>query len=88
MANAAKHAKAKLVQISIWATDERVLMEILDDGVGFDMDSMNSNIGHGLANIHTRVHSLGGDVDISSVLNEGTTILIWIPRYTVDKTTA
>ena len=88
LANAAKHAKAKLVQISIWATDERVLMEILDDGVGFDMDSMNSNIGHGLANIHTRVHSLGGDVDISSVLNEGTTILIWIPRYTVDKTTA
>ena len=88
LANAAKHAKAKLVQISIWATDERVLMEILDDGVGFDMDSMNSNIGHGLANIHTRVHSLGGDADISSVLNEGTTILIWIPRYTVDKTTA
>jgi len=81
LANAAKHAKAKMVQISVWATDERVLMEITDDGVGFDMDSMNSNIGHGLANIHTRAHSLGGEADISSVLNEGTTILIWIPRH-------
>ena len=86
LANAAKHAKAKKVQISIWATDERVLMEINDDGVGFDMDSMNSNIGHGLANIHTRAHSLGGEADISSVMNDGTTILIWIPRYTADKT--
>jgi len=82
LANAAKHAKAKKVQISVWATDERILMEINDNGVGFDMDSMNSNIGHGLANIHTRARSLGGDADISSVLNEGTIILVWIPRYT------
>jgi signal transduction histidine kinase len=61
-------------------------MEIVDNGVGFDIDSMNSNIGHGLANILTRAHSLGGEADISSVMNEGTTILIWIPRYTADKT--
>ncbi|HKJ38180.1 MAG TPA: GAF domain-containing protein [Anaerolineales bacterium] len=85
LANAAKHAKAKMVQISIWTTDERILLEINDDGVGFDMGSMNSNIGHGLANILTRVHSLGGEADISSILSEGTTILIWIPRYTDDK---
>ena len=81
LANAAKHAKAKRVQISVWTTDERILMEINDDGVGFNMDSINSNIGHGLANIHTRARSLGGETDISSVLNEGTTILIWIPRH-------
>ena len=53
LANAAKHAKAKNVQISLWITDERILMEINDDGNGFDMDSMKSNIGHGIANIHT-----------------------------------
>lgn len=80
LANAAKHAKAKNVQISLWVTDDRILMEINDDGNGFDMDSMSSNIGHGIANIHTRARSLGGEADITSVLNEGTTILIWIPR--------
>jgi len=82
LANAAKHAKAKNVQISLWTTDDRILMEINDDGNGFDMDSMNSNIGHGLANIKTRAHSSGGEADISSIVNEGTTILVWIPRAT------
>jgi signal transduction histidine kinase len=80
LANAAKHAKAKNVQISLWTTDDRILMEIVDDGNGFDMDSMNSNIGHGLANIDSRARSSGGEADISSILNEGTTILVWIPR--------
>ena len=80
LANSAKHAKAKKVQIALWSTDERVLMEITDDGLGFDMESMNENIGHGIANMRTRARSIGGDVDISSALNEGTTILVWIPR--------
>jgi signal transduction histidine kinase len=82
LANAGKHAKAKTVQISFWTTDDRILMEINDDGEGFDMDSMDSNIGHGLANIKTRARASGGDADISSISNEGTTILVWIPRYT------
>lgn len=82
LANAAKHAKAKNVQISLWTTDDRIVMEINDDGNGFEMESISSNIGHGLANIHSRAHSLGGEADISSVLNDGTTILVWIPRHT------
>jgi len=80
LANAAKHAKAKKVQIAVWATDERVLMEVRDDGKGFDMESMNTNIGHGLANMQTRARSAGGEVDISSAPNDGTTILVWVPR--------
>jgi signal transduction histidine kinase len=80
LANAAKHAKAKKVQISLWTTQDRILMEINDDGMGFDVDSMSLTIGHGLANINTRARSSGGEADISSVLNAGTTILVWIPR--------
>ncbi len=80
LANAAKHAKAKNVQITLWTTDERVLMEIHDDGRGFEMAKMNSSIGHGLANMQTRAHAVSGDVDIASVVGEGTTILAWVPR--------
>jgi len=80
LANSAKHAKAKSVQISLWATKDRVLMEIRDDGKGFDMDKMNASIGHGLANMKTRAQSARGDVDISSVIDEGTTVLAWVPR--------
>jgi two-component system, NarL family, sensor histidine kinase DevS len=80
LANAAKHAKAKNVQITLWTTDERVLMEIHDDGRGFEMEKMSSSIGHGLANMQTRAHAVSGDVDISSVVGEGTTVLAWVPR--------
>jgi signal transduction histidine kinase len=81
LANAAKHAKAKNVQVVLWTTEDRVLMEINDDGNGFDMEQLNVSIGHGLANMRTRAHSVGGEVDISSVLNEGSTILVWVPRH-------
>jgi len=80
LANAAKHAKAKNVQISLWSAQDRVLMEIHDDGKGFDMDKMNAAIGHGLANMRTRAHAVRGDVDISSVIDAGTTVLAWVPR--------
>jgi signal transduction histidine kinase len=80
LANAAKHAKAKKVEISLWSTDERALMEIHDDGKGFDMETKSLSIGHGLANMQTRAQSAGGDVDVSSIPGEGTTILAWVPR--------
>jgi two-component system, NarL family, sensor histidine kinase DevS len=53
LANAAKDAKTKNVQITLWTTDERVLMEIHDDGGGFEMGKMSSAIVYGLANIQT-----------------------------------
>ena len=80
LGNAAKHAKAKKVEISLWYTDDRALMEIHDDGKGFDMEKQTLSIGHGLANMQTRAESAGGDLDISSAAGEGTTILAWVPR--------
>jgi signal transduction histidine kinase len=80
LANVAKHAAARKVDIFIWKTDDRVLMEIRDDGNGFDIEKMSMTLGHGLSNIHTRAHSVGGDVEISSTIGEGTSILAWVPR--------
>ncbi|MBL8062246.1 MAG: GAF domain-containing sensor histidine kinase [Anaerolineales bacterium] len=80
LANAAKHAKAKIVQVALWTTDDRVLMEVRDDGKGFDADQKHTFIGHGLANMLTRARSAGGDADISSTIGEGTTVLVWVPR--------
>jgi len=80
LANVAKHARARNVQVSVWTTEDRVLMEINDDGNGFEMEKMHVSIGHGLANMQTRIKAVGGDMDISSVLDEGSTILVWVPR--------
>jgi len=80
LANIAKHAKASQVFITLWSTRDRVLIEIRDNGRGFDVENMDQTIGHGLANMQTRARAVGGDADISSAINEGTTVLAWIPR--------
>jgi len=80
LANAAKHSGAKRVDINVWMTSERVIMEIHDNGKGFDLEKMAMTIGHGLSNMQTRARSVGGEVDITSVIGDGTTILAWVPR--------
>ena len=81
LANIAKHAKASKVTIDLWATSDRVLLEISDDGQGFELDKTSKTVGHGLANMQTRVQNVGGDLDITSASGEGTSILAWVPRY-------
>lgn len=80
LANAAKHANAKKVEVNVWLTEERVVMEVHDNGRGFNIETMRASIGHGLANMQTRARNVGGEVDISSILGEGTTVLAWVPR--------
>jgi len=82
LANAAKHAAAERVEINVWTAADRVLMEIHDNGKGFAVEKMSTTIGHGLSNMQSRAHAVGGDVDITSVPGEGTTILAWVPNAT------
>ncbi len=80
LANIAKHGKAKNSEVTVWTTDDRVLMEIRDDGKGFDLEKMTTTLGHGLANMQTRARAAGGEVDITSTIGDGTIILAWVPR--------
>ncbi len=79
LANAAKHAEAHLVKMSLWTVPSRVMMEISDDGVGFDLSKVSLALGHGLANMRTRARKMGGDIEVNSEPGKGTTILTWIP---------
>ncbi len=80
LANIVKHANANKVTIDLWSTSDRALLEIHDDGDGFDLEQANKTVGHGLANMQTRVANVGGDLDIITAPKEGTTILAWVPR--------
>ncbi|HBA91079.1 MAG TPA: hypothetical protein DCZ08_04695 [Anaerolineaceae bacterium] len=79
LANIAKHARARTIGVTLWKATDRYLMEVADDGQGFDVEKMRLTIGHGLANMQTRARNVGGDVDISSEPGAGTTILAWVP---------
>ncbi|HEB66007.1 MAG TPA: hypothetical protein ENJ02_10770 [Chloroflexi bacterium] len=80
LANIAKHAQAAKASVTLWGTPERVLLEISDDGRGFDLGRMSTTLGHGLSNMHRRARKVGGDVEITSEPGSGTTILAWVPR--------
>src|SRR5512142_173155 len=80
LANVAKHAAADHVDVNVWLTPERVVMEVSDNGKGFAVEKMSTTIGHGLSNMQTRAHAVGGDVDISSAPGEGTTVFAWVPN--------
>lgn len=79
LANIAKHARARRAEVTVWTTPERTLLEVRDDGRGFDMEKVKLTIGHGLSNMETRAVNAGGEVDISSEPEQGTTILAWVP---------
>jgi signal transduction histidine kinase len=80
LANVAKHSQARRLDVHLWSTKDRVLMEISDNGQGFDLHKMSVTLGHGLSNMHVRARKVGGDVEITSAPGEGTTILAWVPR--------
>ncbi|MHB8133813.1 MAG: GAF domain-containing sensor histidine kinase [Anaerolineaceae bacterium] len=86
LANIAKHARARSVQITLWKTPQRALLEVSDDGRGFDFENQQMNIGHGLANMQTRARNVGGDVELTSETGVGTTILAWVPYGNNDQT--
>lgn len=81
LANAAKHAKAGLVDVRLLTSDQRVILEVTDDGLGFDLRKMSVTLGHGLSNMNFRAQKVGGDVEINSEPGSGTTVLAWVPRY-------
>ena len=82
MNNVAKHSRADLVQLSLLKKDNRVIMSIQDNGVGFDVSetiSMKpSRRGFGLASMRERAELSGADFEIKSEGGQGTSIrVVW-----------
>ncbi len=68
------------MDVRLWTTRDRVLLEVADNGQGFDLRKMSVTIGHGLSNMHVRARKVRGDVEITSAPGEGATVLAWVPR--------
>jgi len=77
LTNIVKHAEANRVDVSITADDRAVLVEVHDDGHGFDQSE--STAGFGLAGMRERVFLLGGTLEIASDRG-GTSVRARIPR--------
>ena len=81
MNNIIKHANAKEVLIQLSETEHEYHIIIEDDGVGFDASTESRGLG--LKSMRSRIEHLQGELDISSKLNQGTTISIHIPKLKI-----
>ncbi|MFY0625300.1 MAG: PAS domain-containing protein [Reichenbachiella sp.] len=73
--NVIKYAKAKNVSINAETTSENIILEIKDDGVGFDTE-INWN---GIKNMKERTSLQNGHFEIDSVPKKGTIVKSWFP---------
>lgn len=76
--NAHKHAKANEVVVKLEIKLNNVVIVVKDDGIGFDTSEKKDG-SFGIIGMRERIAMLNGKMEIKSVINEGTTILIDIP---------
>jgi PAS domain S-box-containing protein len=77
--NIIKHSSANNASIIISKRKKVYLLEIDDDGIGFDLSNSSTIYGFGLANISNRVNLLNGKIKIISKPGVGTNLKIFIP---------
>lgn len=81
--NARKHAQAQQIVVRLFQREAYVIVEIEDNGVGFDVDAVTSSYDRrgslGLVNMRERAELIEGTLRIQSVPGRGTKITIALP---------
>jgi signal transduction histidine kinase len=76
--NIVKHSKAKNCRIKIESKINVLNLEITDDGIGFDREKLNRI--NGLTNIEGRAKKINAEIQIASVVREGTKISLVVNK--------
>jgi signal transduction histidine kinase len=83
LSNARKHARASQVTMTLSYLEDLAVLDVQDDGVGFDpiptSSSDGPNGGFGLRAMRERVEGLGGRLLVESTPGEGTTLAVHLP---------
>jgi signal transduction histidine kinase len=78
--NVARHSGAREVLLRIQAGPDGVLVEVADDGTGFDVEAVGG-ASLGLANMRERVDLLGGNLDVLSKPGGPTVVTALFTRW-------
>jgi len=73
VSNAVRHGDADDIKIILAAGDEQIRLQVRDDGVGFDPDASDDS-GMGVHIMNYRARIIGGTLEISSKLGDGTVV--------------
>lgn len=81
LANVREHAGAHRVALTLTYHLDEVVLDVRDDGRGFDPTQVrpSGTRGRGLAGVRDRAAELGGRADVESAPGEGTTVSVRFP---------
>jgi signal transduction histidine kinase len=78
ISNVLKHSKANLLTIQLVKLQSHVVLNVSDNGIGFDVESQEKS-GIGLLNIASRIDAIQGHLHYESAPGRGTTVTIRTP---------
>jgi signal transduction histidine kinase len=76
--NVVNHAGAKNLTVRLENKEEKLMVSIRDDGVGFNVDKSKNGGRFGLTGMQERAQMIGGVLSIHSAAGQGTTIQLTI----------
>jgi len=80
LTNVVKHATARAVAVSLRRIDNVTVLEIADDGAGFDQDQPGCQTGFGLRGMAERAAEIGARLDVRSRPGKGTTVRVHLEQ--------
>ncbi|WP_226677926.1 sensor histidine kinase [Mesobacillus jeotgali] len=82
VSNTLRHAKAEELEVLLIKRDDKVILRVVDDGLGFNVEETKAG-SYGLQNMHERAGEIGGTLKIVSVENKGTRLEVKVPILVV-----
>jgi signal transduction histidine kinase len=80
LTNVARHARVDHVDVRAWVEDSSLILEVADDGAGFDLEALEATTGTlGLAGMRERALRIGGRLALESKPGAGTRVRVQLP---------
>lgn len=80
LTNVARHAEVAEVRLRVWVADDRLMLQVEDQGRGMEVDAaLAAGTSSGLVGMRERVSLLGGELTLNSEPGQGTLLLADLP---------
>lgn len=85
LTNVRRHSRAALVSIAVRSKDSQLLLEVEDDGCGFELDEIKDEYSCGLEGMRERANLVAGELTIASRPGDGCRVSMRVPIEVVGK---